>query len=131
MVGTTPKIDRHIQGFGRRLTGRIRVDRILLFGSRARGEALHESDIDLAVISPDFKDLLWYRRMEMLAREWGYGPWAEIFGYTPEELQSADPLTFVGQIRETGKVVFMGSKVRPESTKQAATRSKATEDSKP
>lgn len=106
MVGTTPEIDQSIQEFGQRLAQRIRVDRILLFGSRARGEALHESDIDLAVISPDFGEMPFIRRLEFLARHWGYGPWAECFGYTPEELETAEELSFPGEIRRTGKVVF-------------------------
>ena len=110
MVGTTPKINRLIQQFGRRLARRIDVDRIVLFGSRARGEALHECDIDLAVISPDFAGMHLFRRMELLAREWGLSEAADIFGYTPQEFEQASELTFAGQIRSTGKVVFPRAK---------------------
>jgi len=34
----------------------IRVDQIVLFGSYAKGDANEWSDIDIAVISPDFGD---------------------------------------------------------------------------
>lgn len=108
MVGTTPEIEQWIDEFGRRLSRRLRVDRILLFGSRVRGEALHESDVDLAVISPDFEGMNSIKRAELLTREWGPGPDADCFGLTPAELENAtNELTFAGQIRKTGKVVFL------------------------
>jgi predicted nucleotidyltransferase len=107
VVGTTPEIDRWINDFGERLSRRLRVDRILLFGSRARCAALHESDVDLAVVSPDFESMSWIARAELLAREWGYGPDADCLGFTPAELERAtNELTFPGQIRKTGVVVF-------------------------
>ena len=39
-----------------RLAGRFNPDRILLFGSRARGDATESSDIDLLVVMPDGTD---------------------------------------------------------------------------
>ena len=36
------------------ISGRVRVERVILFGSRARGEANEGSDVDLLVVSPDF-----------------------------------------------------------------------------
>lgn len=39
------------------LAERIRLDALVLFGSRARGDALEDSDWDLAVISEDFHGL--------------------------------------------------------------------------
>ena len=41
----------------RQLTSRITVGAVVLFGSRARGDALDESDWDLAVVSSDFENL--------------------------------------------------------------------------
>lgn len=46
-----------VEGVARRLTGRIAVEAVVLFGSRARGDALDESDWDLAVVSPNFENL--------------------------------------------------------------------------
>ena len=37
----------------------IRIDRAILFGSQARGEAQADSDIDLLLPSPDFETLTW------------------------------------------------------------------------
>jgi predicted nucleotidyltransferase len=45
----------------------VRVDRVYLFGSCAKGTAGKWSDIDLAIISPDFGESL-YRDVSVLAR---------------------------------------------------------------
>ena len=37
----------------------IQIDRVVLFGSQARGEAHANSDIDLLLLSPDFETLTW------------------------------------------------------------------------
>jgi predicted nucleotidyltransferase len=77
---------------GRRLTAAAPDAEIILFGSRAQGEARPDSDLDLLVIEPDFArrgeeygrlrkelrglgvavDLVIYRRRE--AEEWGGVP---------------------------------------------------------
>jgi predicted nucleotidyltransferase len=81
-----------IEEAGRRLTAAAPDADIILFGSRARGEARPDSDLDLLVIEPDFArrgeeygrlrkelrglevaiDLVIYRRLE--ADEWGGVP---------------------------------------------------------
>ena len=52
----------------------IRVDRAILFGSHARGEAKEGSDIDVLIVSSDFASLNTRERMEQLgtaaARLW-------------------------------------------------------------
>jgi predicted nucleotidyltransferase len=44
----------------------IRPERILLFGSRAKGTARKDSDIDLIVVSPDFGAYNQRERLELL-----------------------------------------------------------------
>ena len=81
--------EKLIEEAGRRLTTAAPNAEIILFGSRARGEARPDSDLDLLVIEPDFArrgeeygrlrkelrglevaiDLVIYRRRE--ADEWG------------------------------------------------------------
>ena len=84
--------DALIKEAGRRLIAAVPDADIILFGSRARGEARPDSDLDLLVIEPDFArrgeeygrlrkelrglevaiDLVIYRRRE--ADEWGGVP---------------------------------------------------------
>ena len=51
---TATDLDILVSEFARALRRGMRVERILLFGSRARRDAGEESDIDLLVVSPDF-----------------------------------------------------------------------------
>ncbi len=46
----------------------IQIDRIILFGSQARGDAREDSDIDLLVVSSDFAQMPLYRRYEVLGK---------------------------------------------------------------
>lgn len=46
----------------------LRVEKLVLFGSQARGTAREDSDIDVAVVSPDFQDKDIFDRVEMTAK---------------------------------------------------------------
>ena len=54
MGETEIDLDAIVMHFAEAVRQRVRLDRIILFGTRARGEAKAESDIDLLVVSPDF-----------------------------------------------------------------------------
>ena len=45
------------------------VERVVLFGSRARGDARERSDIDLAVVGPDITDREWLELREYVEEE--------------------------------------------------------------
>jgi predicted nucleotidyltransferase len=45
------------------------VDRVVLFGSRSRGDARERSDIDLAVVGPDITDREWLEMREYVEEE--------------------------------------------------------------
>ncbi len=46
----------------------LRVEKLVLFGSQARGIARDDSDSDVAVVSPDFAGKDIFERVEMTAR---------------------------------------------------------------
>ena len=77
----------------------IKVDRVIVFGSYATGSARKESDIDVAVISEDFKGMSLLKRLETiglaLARARIMEP-IEGIGFTEEEFASKGAGTFVG-----------------------------------
>ena len=88
-----------------KLEGRIRVTKVILFGSYANHKAQPWSDIDVAIISPDFTSLPLWRRQEVLAEALpGIDVRLSPLGYAPSEL--ADPTPFLGEIIRTGKVVY-------------------------
>ena len=44
------------------------VEKLILFGSQAKGTAREDSDIDVAVVSPDFRDKDIFDRVDMTAK---------------------------------------------------------------
>jgi predicted nucleotidyltransferase len=88
----------------------IRANRIILYGSYARGTAKSYSDIDLAVISSDFKGKGILKRQELLGETiFEAGAPIEAIGYTLEECHNYSPFSFLAEILSTGKVVYKKS----------------------
>ena len=83
---TTPQVIRRLQALKRRLQRRIRVDRMVLFGSRARGDWLLTSDADVMIVSPDFAGRRFVNRSADILRHWGGRVDLEVFCYTPAEI---------------------------------------------
>ncbi|HKZ63315.1 MAG TPA: nucleotidyltransferase domain-containing protein [Thermoplasmata archaeon] len=85
------------------LRRKYRIERILLFGSRGRGDALKASDVDLVVVSPDFRGVNWRERTLAVSRLWRGPVRLEALCYTPEEfLKRAQELSIVRRAREEG-----------------------------
>ena len=88
MVKTKQEIDRVINKFKEELKKyNIYPERIILYGSYAKGNAREDSDIDLVVISSDFEDMNLRERLEILGLAAGniLEP-IEALGYTPKEV---------------------------------------------
>ncbi len=77
----------------------IRPREILLYGSYAKGLAREDSDIDVIVISNDFKNLDIRERLELLGLAAGrvFEP-IEALGYTEEEIAANKKGTFLEEI---------------------------------
>jgi hypothetical protein len=90
MYSPRPEIEKIIIAFKKALAKQgIKIEKIFLFGSQAKGTAGEHSDIDLVVISNSFKGLDFMQRCELLGRAI-----AEIMepieplAYTPEEFDA-------------------------------------------
>ena len=82
----------------------IRVSKIILYGSYARNRAKEYSDIDIAVVSQDFKRLDVFERQEILSKaHHKFGEPIEPIGLTPEQLR--EKKGFVREIVENGVVI--------------------------
>jgi predicted nucleotidyltransferase len=89
------------------LARRIRIQQAILFGSHARGEADQWSDVDLAVVSPNFEQMSHRQVIDLLVEvALAVDPRVEIRAYTPRELTEARPTNFLGHILATGAVVY-------------------------
>ncbi len=107
MAKTAVDIKRIIEEYAARLQPEVRVVKVILFGSHARGTAGEWSDIDIAVISNDFKRMKPLERIEFLAmRSKGCDVDLSPLPYTLDAYEHASHLDFLGEIKRTGKVVF-------------------------
>ncbi|MFH1006745.1 MAG: nucleotidyltransferase domain-containing protein [Candidatus Latescibacterota bacterium] len=83
------------------------IEKVVLYGSRADGQPHPESDLDLAVISPDFgEDRLADLQHLCHSIPRHYEIEIEALAYTPHEYEEATPLDFLGQIKRKGRVVY-------------------------
>lgn len=74
----------------------ISVKKIILYGSHAVGNAREDSDMDLVVVSEDFKNMDIWERLCLLGRaRIGIRRPMEIMGFTEEELESEDSDNFI------------------------------------
>lgn len=104
MLTQRRKINSIIKRFERELIKlNIRPQRIILFGSYANGKPREDSDIDIAVISEDFKNLNLRERLEILGLAAGrvFEP-IEALGYTPEEVKNASPVSILNEVLTSG-----------------------------
>lgn len=108
MVNKRRKIKRIIERFKEELKKLgIHPGRIILYGSYAKGSPKEESDIDLIIISDDFKNLNFRERLELLGIAAGrvFEP-IEALGYTEEEIKEQEEGSFIGEIFNSGAVTY-------------------------
>ena len=75
----------------------IDVDGAILFGSSARNDRLTDSDVDLIVISHDFKQMSMSQRFLILQKNWKEKVELEAFGFTTEEFEKLKDKSIVLQ----------------------------------
>jgi len=68
-----------------RLIERFRPSSVLVFGSRARGDALKDSDLDVLIVADAFRGIAWLDRPVRVHQECDIRFGVELLCYTPEE----------------------------------------------
>ena len=108
MVLTADQVKAQTLRFIKALQQRIRVERALLFGSYAYGQPHEGSDIDLAIVSPDFAAMNRLARLQLLEKiAWEANTHdIEAAGFTNDELQSADKTNVLSEIRDRGMMLY-------------------------
>ncbi len=99
--------DDLMQDIIRRIVATAQPEKIILFGSRARGDARPDSDFDILVIKQS--DEPGYRRDAALYLALaGLNAPVDVLTYTPEEVRdwSAVPQAFLTTALREGKVVY-------------------------
>ena len=70
-----------------RLIEEFEPSKVLVFGSRARGDALKDSDLDMLIVSDTFRDIRWLDRPVRVAEECDIRFGVELLCYTREEYE--------------------------------------------
>ena len=100
MATITPEIEGIIHVFIALLQKESRVLKVFLYGSHAKGTASEWSDIDLAVVSPDFSEDLFEERIRLMKLGLAIDERIEPSPFRPEDFDGNNPL--VNEIRESG-----------------------------
>lgn len=86
----------------------IKVKKIILYGSYAEGRASKDSDIDLLVVSDNFKDMDLWERLTLMGRaRIGIKRPIEIIGVTEKEFMSENFGTFIGDKVKTKGIIVV------------------------
>jgi predicted nucleotidyltransferase len=92
MAQIAPDVLASVERFLAVVRERLRVDAAYLYGSQAVGSARPWSDIDVAVISPDFSDDLFQERVNLMLWAAQIDDRIEPQPFTPERFGPNDPL---------------------------------------
>jgi len=76
---------------------RLMIEEAYLVGSYARGDWLKDSDLDLIIVSPSFKNHDLGARYRIVKETLGHGVSLEALCYTPEEFQHAKKRSMIVQ----------------------------------
>ena len=89
--------------FLKKMPKSIQVDQVIIFGSYLEGTATKDSDIDVLIISEDFRNLNEDQRLDILYEARGFSePIIDPWGFTHKELSDASKLTTLGYARDQG-----------------------------
>ncbi len=86
------------------LRERISLDKVILFGSFARGQQHPDSDIDVAVISSDFSGDRLEDQLQLMRLRRKVDLRIEPIPFLPQDFTAADPLA--KEIMDTGYIIY-------------------------
>lgn len=104
MAAIEDSVRRTLERYRREVEREARVERMVLFGSHVRGTGDEWSDIDVAVVSPDFEDV--GKAISVLARaRVRVDPAIAPLAFTPKQWDEAGPTSIVAEIKRHGAPV--------------------------
>jgi hypothetical protein len=102
-VDRRKNVESYLKDFRAALERDIDLERVILFGSRARHEANEHSDVDLIVVSSNFEGMDFFDRVAKMYDYWNSDLPVDFLCYTPEEFERLkDQATIVRQAVRTG-----------------------------
>ena len=102
-VATNPVVTEMVK----RIAERCHPQKIILFGSRARGDARGDSDFDLLIIAPS-DEPRWHRTIPIYGLLAGLGVPKDVVWWTPEEVAEWRDVKshFINTVLREGSVLY-------------------------
>ncbi len=76
-----------LKKFKKELSKNIKIDQMIFFGSRARGDFREESDIDLIIVSKDFENRNFLKRAVGFYKYWSLDYPVDFLCYSTNEFE--------------------------------------------
>jgi predicted nucleotidyltransferase len=109
MVYGESELEKILNEFTDRIQQQVAVKKIILYGSYAYGHPHEGSDIDLLVVSKDFKGMSKLERIGLLmdiAHQVKAEVDIEVLGFTPHEYAAISPLSMLSVAKTKGQVIY-------------------------
>lgn len=105
-MGREESVIRGLKAFKKELNRSFSIEKIILFGSRARGKTHRDSDIDLMIVSPKFRGMNFFKRGAKMYDHWKMRYPVDFLCYTPEEFERLRrQITIVREALREGKEI--------------------------
>ena len=105
-MGRRKSIKEKLKDFKKNLNKKIQIKEMILFGSRANGKSRKNSDVDLIIVSPEFKNLDFFQRGAKMYDFWDLDLPVDFLCYTPEEFEKLkNRASIVREAEKSGIVI--------------------------
>ncbi|MFH1586026.1 MAG: nucleotidyltransferase domain-containing protein [archaeon] len=95
-----------LKQFKDKISDEFKIKKMIFFGSRSKGRGRETSDIDIILISEDFKDKKSFERSPHFYYMWDHPYDIDIICLTPEELnKKKKQIGIIGQALKEGIVI--------------------------
>jgi predicted nucleotidyltransferase len=82
-----PEVMRRVRAFKNEASRLVPIDRLIVFGSYARGDSGPDSDVDMIIVSRTFAGMGFLKRSVGLRLLWRRGVPVDMICLTPEEFE--------------------------------------------
>lgn len=102
-MGKRKSVIERLKIFKNRVNKDIPVTKMILFGGRARGKGGRDRDVDLIIVSPQFRGLDFFQRGARMYDYWDLGYPVDFLCYSPDEFRKlSKQITIVSEAIKEG-----------------------------
>ncbi len=105
-MGKQKNIKNSLEEFKKEVNREVPVKEMILFGSRTKGKTGRDTDIDLIIVSPEFRKMDFFQRGAKMYDYWKLRYPVDFLCYTPEEFKKlSKKVTIVSEALREGQKI--------------------------